>query len=115
MIDKKRKKELDREKKEETGKILSEGERVSNFVKSNDWGFIKDKLMKKILDYDSVNGIDLEKKSDNDLANELRTRRGVIDVVMGWLREIEGIAEQHDNHTELLQSRTNNGYIKRFN
>jgi hypothetical protein len=104
------KKKLDKE----TEEVLSEGQRISDFTKSKDWGFIKGFLTNKLIDFDSIKGMELENKTKEQLGEEVISRKGIIDIVLGWVKELEGIAQQHDSNSDILLRDNPERNIKRF-
>lgn len=78
---------------DETKKVVSEGERIENWVKSDDWKFIKKKLFNKLINVDSLNALpgDL---SNEEFLREAAARKGAISLVLDWIREVEGRASQ---------------------
>lgn len=80
----------------ETQKVLTEGEQIRNLVRDGGWGLAKQRLTDKLIDLQSVNNIDTD--DPNKLILDIQTRKGVIAIVLEWLKEIEGIAAQHDGN-----------------
>lgn len=80
----------DKEIKEEE-KIQQEGERASFLVKSEDWQWAKKKLLQRVSNLDSVNTI----KEEGDVGLEIKARKQTIAIIIDWLDDIEGIAQQH--------------------
>ena len=99
----------------ETGDVLSKGQKIANFVNSDDWIMIKGTLLTKLIDFDSIKSIELDKKTPTELGEEIRTRKAVVDVVLDWIKDIEGSADQYKKNAEALYNNNDeNGIIQRF-
>lgn len=78
-------------------KIREEGERVSHWVDSDDWIFVKEQLLQKI---DAVQAIDKLPKQlltgdPQVLSQEVMKRAGAIALIKEWITELEGQAARH--------------------
>ena len=97
-------KEIDKE----TQKVYKEGEKAYYLVKSEDWQWAKKKLLRKLSNLDSVRT--LNKKED--LNQQIKVRNLAIDMILEWLDEIEGTAQQHsEQNKELLKKVEEEDYI----
>lgn len=99
---------------EETKEEISKGQKVADFVSSDEWKIVKANLMSKLIDFDSINNMEMDKKDNTQLVEELRARKGAIEIVLGWIKEIEGISSQHKANLDLFLNEENNGYMERF-
>ena len=80
----------DQEEKEEQ-KIESEGEKAHYLIKSDEWKWAKRKLLHKLSNLDSVKTL----KETEDVGLEIRSRKQTIAIILDWLDDIEGVAQQH--------------------
>lgn len=86
----------------ETSEILKRGNKLREFVKSEAWGDIKGKLTEKL-----VSLADITTLSDVDpsqILQEIKTRKLAINLVMGWVREIEGEVSQHEANEQAFKA-----------
>ena len=96
----------------ETSQVINEGEKVQSFVESEDWQKIKKELVARLIDTDSVGNI--EAKDPQQVVIEMSAKQMAIDIVLGWVREIEGQAEQsREQNQEFLKRSRDNEYILR--
>lgn len=75
----------------ETQKVQNEGEKAHYLTKNEDWNWAKRKLLQKVSNLDSIKTL----KEKENIIQEIKVRKIVIDVILEWLDEIEGIAQQH--------------------
>lgn len=80
----------------DTQKVLTEGEQIRNLTREGGWGLAKQRLTNKLLDLQSINNIDTTKTDDVIL--DIKVRKNVVAIVLEWVKEIEGIAAQHDGN-----------------
>jgi len=81
----------------ETRKILKKGELLSSLVQHEAWPLVKVKFNEMVLslgDIFSLNELDPQK-----LQSQLAARQIAIEMVMNWMREIEGITKQHETNS----------------
>lgn len=75
---------------------MTEGELLQMLVEHDAWPLARKKLTDRILDLQSIKNIDT---SDvQTLVTDIKARNAAVDILMEWLREIEGIADQHKNN-----------------
>lgn len=93
----------------ETKKILEEGEKAMYFVKGEDWQWAKRKLLQKLSNLDSVKTL----KEKGNILVEIKARKMTIDMIIEWLDEIEGVAQQHlEQNKEILKKTETEDYIR---
>ena len=97
----------------ETQEIYNEGERLSNFVASEDWQRVKAKLVAKINKLTDIRSIPTEGLSKEQVADEMDRRIGAASLVEEWLEEIEGIVQTHTQQTEKFVKDTK-GFIRHY-
>lgn len=83
----------------ETQEVFMEGEAISDFVKTKAWKIIKAKISDKMLDLQSV--MNVKHTGPTDMAREVIARQLAVDYLYEILKEIEGIAQQHDGNKAL--------------
>lgn len=78
----------------ETEKIIEQSDIMKRFVESEGWIAAKMLLMKKIATLDSISSIPTHNPSE--MVNEMMYRSGAISLVIEWMKEVEGVAQQGD-------------------
>lgn len=78
----------------ETGKLLERGTKLKEFVKSDAWGEIKTELTNKLVMLADI--MALEDQDPMAMLQEIKVRKLAINLVIGWVREIEGQVSQHE-------------------
>lgn len=84
----------------ETSKQMSRGEAMKQMTDHTGWGYARQMLMDKLMDYQSVRNIDSE--SPEEAVRQIAVRQQVCDVVLSWLQEVEGEVEQHASNVGLM-------------
>jgi len=97
---------------EDTAKILQEGQKVADFVKSDAWFMIKAKLEAKIAILDSLSNFP---RGEKNAEVEIEKRVGAIAIVREWIDEIEGDAEQHNSNAPVLLKENDKEEIIKYN
>lgn len=87
----------------ETEQIFSEGEALSDYVKTRAWKIIKEIISNHILDLQSV--MNIKSNGPTDMAREVFARQLAIDYLLVIVKEIEGKAQQHDSNKALTEDR----------
>lgn len=82
----------------ETSEALRRGMKVRDFVKSEDWAEIKRELTDKLVSLADITT--LTEADAMQLLQEIKVRKLAINLVMGWVREIEGQASQYEANGE---------------
>lgn len=91
----------------QTQKIMTEQEKVSDWVKSEGWQIVKQKLYHKLGELNSIVSIPTDVFSKPaELNNEIAQRYNAIALVQSWIKEIEGIANKNDFDKRALQKET---------
>lgn len=96
----------------ETSAIRQKGLKLKEFTKSDAWGDIKGQLTEKL-----VALADITTLSETDpmvMLQEIKVRKLAINLVMGWVREIEGQVNQHDANESAFQSIKEESVIIQF-
>lgn len=92
-----------RKQDKDTLKVLSEQERIANFVDSPDWAVIKKRFIDKIVLNDSMSALITTGKTHENLAVEVLARAQASAIMLETLQEIEGIARQAKEQTDMLR------------
>jgi len=82
-----------KEEDKETQRVHEEGEKAHYLTQNEDWKWAKKKLLQRVSNLDSVKTLKIGKGEDTVL--DIKVRKLVIDMVVDWLDDIEGIAQQH--------------------
>jgi len=85
----------------ETKKILADGDAINSLVRSDGWILAKQKLIDYITGLDSISNIDPALPPEKQI-REIEINRKVIQVILDWLREVEGEAQGSATQKELL-------------
>jgi hypothetical protein len=94
----------------ETQKLLAEGQKRVDFVKSEEWAYAKAKLYASMGTLNSIVSLPVG-VDESTLAREVLTRFGAIDLVMKWIQNIEGEAAQAQNTLDELQKQTDDTIV----
>lgn len=94
----------------QTQKVLKDGEILANLVDSDGWKMAKKRLCDSLLTVMDI--MTLEKK--DDIVQEIGARQLAVQLVMNWISEIEGTANQHTSNVELLKTMLKEDYIGRL-
>lgn len=94
----------------ETQRIMAEGEQLLSLVKSDGWAVAKGKLIDYITGLDSISNIDATLPADKQL-RIIEVNRTVTQILLQWLRDVEGNAQSVNTQKELLNQNRNKGFI----
>lgn len=84
---------MDTKEKAEESKIRTDAQEMYYMTKSEGWRVARQLLENKIIDIQSVRNLNVD--NADGLVVDIKARNAAIDIIMGWLREIEGGAEKH--------------------
>lgn len=98
----------------ETQKVLSEGERIENFVKGDDWAWIKGMIMEKLSILDRTSTIVPDGRSWEQIGQEAMTRASVSNILLELIDEVEAKARQSQMNREALFVDDKDAVIKRY-
>lgn len=82
----------------QTAEEIREGKEWERFVEGEGWQRAKNLLIQKLSVIDSLTQL----PEDGDLIHELKARQGAILLVLEWIKEVEGKAQQSMNNNELM-------------
>jgi len=80
----------------ETATIQAEGQMIASYVESDGWRWVKDRLMEKIMDLQSIMNVD---GTPENVIVDLKSRRMAVETLVALIKQIESRAEQHSNNT----------------
>lgn len=79
----------------ETAQTHAEGELIANYIKSDGYRWLKDRLMEKIMDLQSIMNVD---GTPENVIIDLKARRMAVETLVSLIKHIEARAEQHSNN-----------------
>lgn len=85
----------------DTLNVLSEGETLKFLTEHSGWGIARRKLMDKIIDLQSIKNI--RASSPEEVVADIKARNAAVDILMEWLKEIEGAADQYAANKVVLE------------
>lgn len=77
----------------ETEKMLSRGREMIDVVNHHGWKAVKEMLLEKVMELADVQNIDTT-KTPTSIAQEIKVNNKVIKIILAWLQEVEGAANQ---------------------
>lgn len=80
----------------------AEEQRLAEWIRSDEWGAIKGKLMTYIEALESVNLLD-DTLSNERVGEEAKVRSKAIRLVLSWLADIEGIEERQREQIDIVE------------
>lgn len=96
----------------ETGEVMTRGTKLKEMVRSEAWADAKSELTNRLVSLADLTTID-----DQDalkLLQEIKVRKLAINLVMGWVREIEGQANQYEANEEAFRAIKEESVILQF-
>jgi hypothetical protein len=66
---------------------------VWEFVDSDGWKYVKDDLIKKINDLQSL--MNVEGETPEQVMLDIKVRKNVIAILLEWIKDVEGQVDQH--------------------
>lgn len=91
--------------------LKAEGEELKNLVASPGWKTAKSILLKEIAVLDSITSIPISLKPEEKL-HEIEIRNGAINIVLKWIQNVEGGAEQYSVQQEALAQEKENDFVR---
>lgn len=85
----------------DTQKILIEGGQLKTLVGSEGWSVARDFLMQQIIDLQSIRNITAT--DPTEVIIDIKARTVAIDIILEWLRQVEGTARQHEGNKVILE------------
>jgi hypothetical protein len=100
--------DLDKETREE----LTRSGKIRQLVKGEDWAEAKSMLIQSMGDLNSV--MNFKQDDPSKLMIELCSRQMAIQLVSGWIAQLEGTADAHDEQVKAMENmKKNDLYIRR--
>ena len=91
-------------------KIAREKQQIANFVSSSEWQIVRQSLIDKIMDLQSVMNV-MDDSSVEKIVIDMRSRKISIEILLEWLREIEGTALEVKSTPSILKD---TGFIRNY-
>lgn len=79
-------------------------------TQSEGWRLAKRVLFAKINDLNSLLGIDTGKSET--ILMEIGAKQMAVKTIIDWIKEVEGTADQHQSHKEVLDKEAQNDYLR---
>ena len=98
----------------ETAKILSDGQKIEDFVKSDGWKLARKMLYDKLITLDSIASVPKTGLTDEQKLREYDVREGVVAIILEWIKEVEGSAEQNQSNKDLMKDIRKESIIQYF-
>ena len=73
---------------------IKKNNQLVRFVDSEEWTYVKSLLMDKINDMQSIMNLEGDMKAE-EIILDIKTRRGVVEELVSWVKEVEGKVEQY--------------------
>jgi hypothetical protein len=80
----------------ETLQVQAEGQMIADYMKSDGYRWLKDRLMEKIMDLQSIMNVD---GTPENVIVDLKARRMAVETLVSLIKQLEGRAEQHTNNS----------------
>ena len=93
------KKELDKE----TAKIVMTGEAIKDLVGSRGWAEARHRLIKEVANLNNISNLDVLQSDPTTIIQVIAAKTTAAKILLTWLRDIEGTAEQHDGNAALIE------------
>lgn len=77
---------------DDTEKIQAEQKSTQSLVNDERWGVVRSKLVEKIQDLQ--NAFNIQDSDPTKMLVDLQSRKLATDILVSWLREVEGTADQ---------------------
>ena len=99
----------------ETKKEVDKGIKWETFVKGENWQRAKRILLSKLADLDSVSVLREKAKGDtNKLLLDIEAKSEAINLILEWIGDIEGKAEQSETNREIMNRNRKEEIIREF-
>lgn len=98
----------------QTTKLLHNGEELKMLVESDGWAIARKKLLDMISEVDSLTNFEREKKTNEEIVSEMGARQIAVEILMNWLRDIEGSVVQYKTNAEALKENKSESYLAYF-
>ena len=80
----------------ETQEVLSDGDQLSLMIKGTGWAIARKRLIDQVMDLQSIRNIN--EAEPEKMMLDIKARNTAVDILIDWLKDIEGSAEQFKNN-----------------
>lgn len=94
----------------ETLNVINDGEEIKRLVESIGWQLAKKRLVERIIDLQSV--MNVAGDTAETVVIDLKARRIAVDLLLEWLKDVEGTAKQHESNKDMLLKIQHESFIK---
>ncbi len=91
-----------KETDKETAKIEEIGQAVKDLVGSSGWGEARRRLLKKVAQLKNISNL-TDISDPSTIMQVIAAKNTAADILVAWLRDVEGTAEQHDGNAALIE------------
>lgn len=96
----------------ETQEVLKEGEKTSDFAKSESWKHVKNILEDRLQNFLIMDDQDLDKKREDEIGKEFKARKFAVDIIKDWIKEVDGSIDAHQANLDALKDKDEENYLK---
>ena len=97
----------------ETQDIMKQSQQIADFVHSDDWKVVKATLFSELGKVNSLTNIPMILKGQ-ELTNEVEVRRLAVQMIMQWISDVEGTADNNENLKRSLLETEKDVIISQF-
>jgi hypothetical protein len=98
----------------ETQLIVQQGQAIKDLVDSNGWQEVRKRLIQDVAAIRDITSL-TETSDPAKLFQEVAARQIAAEILINWIRGVEGDADQFRNNAELLKERYEENFVVRFN
>lgn len=88
----------------ETAKVSTEGTALKNLVKSDGWNIVRQRFLQKVSSLMNLENLPLEALDGVSLLQVIAAKKTAKDILLEFLKDIEGDVEQFDGNKEMMKS-----------
>lgn len=93
-------------------KNLRETRDIAQFIGTDGWKLVRERLVEKLIEFDSISSVPKENRTLEDIANDIIQREAVVAIVLDWIREIEGERGANEYNIQAFKQDRIRTYIK---
>lgn len=86
----------------ETAAVEAVGKSIKDLVGSSGWAEARKRLVRKVAELKMISGIDIQQATPETIIQVIASKNVAADILMAWLRDVEGTAEQHEGNQNLI-------------
>lgn len=98
----------------ETQLVVQQGQAIKDLVDSNGWQEVRKRLVQDVAAIRDITSL-TEIADPSRLFQEVAARQIAAEILINWIRGVEGDAEQFRSNAELLKERYEENFVVRFN